>query len=76
MTLVEDRQSRLSGGRGRGRDRQGCLSSALQVGDDAFANDRPEIFLFRTLLALALGTLLGLLGRALALLLLSLTLDE
>ena len=74
MTLAEGGLCPRKGG--GGRDRQGCLSSTLQVGDDAFANDRPEIFFFRTLLALALGALLGLLGRALAFLLLSLTLDE
>ncbi len=59
-------------------DRQFCLSSTLQLGDDTLADDGPEIFFFRSLiaLALALGALLGLLGRALTLLLLSLTLDE
>jgi hypothetical protein len=80
MTRGEDRQSCLLGRREegeRGRDRQDCLSSTfLQVGDDALANDRAEIFFFRTLLCLALGALFGLFGRALALLLLSLTLDE
>jgi hypothetical protein len=76
MTRLEDRQ-RPPDERGReGRDRQDCLSSTLQVGDDALANDRAEIFFFRTLLALALGALFSLFGRALALLLLSLTLDE
>jgi len=59
-----------------GGDRQGLpVLHSLLLGDDTLANDRPEL-VFRTCFALALGALLGLLGRPLALLLLSLTLDE
>ncbi|HYO76315.1 MAG TPA: hypothetical protein VE010_07625 [Thermoanaerobaculia bacterium] len=46
----------------------------LQIGNDAFADDRPEIFLFRAFLGFPLRALLGFFGLALALLLFSLPL--
>ncbi|HEX8253406.1 MAG TPA: hypothetical protein VF846_09680 [Thermoanaerobaculia bacterium] len=48
----------------------------LQIGDDAFADDRPEIFFFRAFFGFPLRALLGFFSLPLALLLFSLPLYE